>query len=67
MYLSYGAHEGALAILERIIDEHPNYVGKAKVLQLRTSMWLRAGRFDDAAKMFRCVSVSALWSLFSRY
>lgn len=54
VYISFGAHAGALDLLNRIDEEFPTYVHRGRVLQLRASLWLMQGRYDDCIKCFRC-------------
>jgi hypothetical protein len=52
--LSSGKHTEFGTTMERILDEQPTYVGKARLLLLRLALWLRDGKFDDAVKCTRC-------------
>ena len=53
VYISFGAFEGALSLLDRIVEEFPKFEGTARVLQIRASLWVRLARTSEAVRLFR--------------
>jgi hypothetical protein len=55
VYMSFGAFAGALDLMNRIVEEFPKFDGIARVLQIRSSLWVRLKRAADAVKLIRYV------------
>ncbi len=53
VYLSYGAYDGAVDLLNRIVEEFPRAENIAAVVQLRCSIWTRLGDVVAATKCLR--------------